>query len=288
MHSLKSKYALGFSLWCLTQELFVSSFVTPSQTTTISYPKNKHFVKSKSSLSAASSLDTDPKKSQNKLTRASFLSSLVLFTGNLAVVAAAADAATEETTVDDEPPIPVPGKSYTITSCPTQASSACVSTASVRGSNLQSYVVPWSFECSPEKAFQTLVDILKSESNSIKITFMDPDALYLQATATRNLGVTDDLEFFVKKEDNVIVYRSSQTGSEDDNGSEKEINDLGANKKRLERLRKMSNGTFGIMGDMSGEDYFGAASRGSGNGPFGQLKAFYGLQSGGGFEDVFD
>lgn len=273
MHSCKINYALGFSLWFLNQGFIqVSSFVIPSQSTTIS----------KTILSATSSNDVDSTTSNNKMTRASFLSSLVLLTGNIAV------AATEEITVDDEPAIPIPGKSYTITSCPIQASSACASTASVKGSNLQSYVVPWSFDCTPEKAFQTLVDILKSESNSIKITFMDPDALYLQATATRNLGVTDDLEFYVKKEDNVIVYRSSQTGSEDDKNSGKEINDLGANKKRLERLRKMSNGIFGIMGDMSGDDYFGAASRGSGNGPFGQLKAFYGLQSGGGFEDVFD
>jgi len=149
---------------------------------------------------------------------------------------------------------------------------------------MKSYSGPWTFTSTPEKAFSTLLDILKSESNSITITKLDKEGMYIQATANRNLGISDNLEFYVKKEDNVIIYKSIQIGLDKDG---KEVNDLGANKKRLERLRKMSNGAFGVMGDMGSSDYMDAAAGGS-NGPLGQLKAFYGLQSGGGFEDVFD
>lgn len=265
----------------------------------VSSPSSQHKIISTTSLKASptSSVEDNAPSSPMMMTRTNFLSTLAFLTTSAtvnivhaedgeAVVEEAASAAAVP-----EPVVPTPGKSYTISSCPPRASSACISTASVKGNAMKSYGTPWTYNCTPEKAYETLLAILKSESNSIDIAFTDPDALYIQATAKRNLGVTDDIEFYVKREDDVIVYRSSQTGIEDliqKSGGEKEFNDLGANKKRMERLRKMSNGVFGVMGDLGGEDYYGGASKGGSNGPLGQLKAFYGLQSGGGFEDVFD
>ena len=153
---------------------------------------------------------------------------------------------------------------------------------------MKAYAGPWTFSCTPEEAFSTLLDILKSESNSITIKTLDKEAMYIQAIANRNLGVSDTIEFYVKGDDQVIIYKSIQNGLDlSPDSKEKDVNDLGANKKRLERLRKMSDGKFGVMGEMKEDDYMDAAKGGS-NGPLGQLKAFYGLQSGSGFEDVFD
>jgi hypothetical protein len=59
------------------------------------------------------------------------------------------------------------------------------------------------------------------------------------------------------------------------------ISDFGANRRRLDGIRKEAK-VFELMG---GGGYDSIEMRGTG--PLGQLKAFYGLQSGSGFEDLY-
>eukprot|EP00980_Cylindrotheca_fusiformis_P008288 scaffold1736_cov127-Cylindrotheca_fusiformis.AAC.102 len=100
---------------------------------------------------------------------------------------------------------------------------------------------------------------------------------YLKAEAKRSdlFGIVDELEFVLNPEDEVVFFRSLATS---------DTADFGVNKKRLEEIRKRA-GIFGVMGqNMNSADSSSYSERGYG--PLGQLKAFYGLQSGGGFEDV--
>lgn len=249
-------------------------------------------------LQIASDTGSSPELESNyksqKMTRASFLSTLFITTASTSLIAHADDSTTpitEESTI--------PKKTYQITSCPPKTSSSCISTSSTKGDALKSYVAPWTFQCTPEKAFRTLLDILEQQElnnndESIKVAFVDMDGFYIEATAKRKSllslgGITDRMEFLVKPDDNVILYRSRQLPDENSNndGSGKDLNDLGANKKRLGRFRQLSNGLFNELGTENDYDYTGRKGVG-GNGPLGQLKAFYGLQSGAGFEDVFD
>mmetsp|Transcript_7601 Transcript_7601/g.9100 ORF Transcript_7601/g.9100 Transcript_7601/m.9100 type:complete len:125 (-) Transcript_7601:34-408(-) len=104
----------------------------------------------------------------------------------------------------------------------------------------------------------------------------DKEGKYLKVKASRNL-VSDEIEFIFDSADQVVKFKSAETG-------EPSISDFGANRSRLEVIRKKA-GVFGVMGEGLTADSF-EGSRGSG--PLGQLKAFYGLQSGKGFEEVFD
>jgi hypothetical protein len=86
---------------------------------------------------------------------------------------------------------------------------------------------------------------------------------------------TDTLEFIINDTDKVVILKSL---------AETEVSDFGVNRNRLEEIRKRA-GIFGIMGEyMNSADSYTPSQKG--NGPLGQLKAFYGLQSGAGFEDV--
>jgi hypothetical protein len=82
------------------------------------------------------------------------------------------------------------------------------------------------------------------------------------------------LEFLVNSQDKVVTFRAEQDG-------EPSVSDFGAIRKQLDSIRQ--RGKFGVMGQGVTADT--APSK---NGPLGQLKAFYGLQSGQGFEGVFD
>lgn len=91
----------------------------------------------------------------------------------------------------------------------------------------------------------------------------------------------DEVEFIIKADDKVVLFRSTARK----NGS---VSDFGANRKRIDSIRQRG-AVFDLMGGGMTADSFdggGAASRG--NSPFGQLKAFYGLQKGTGFESVFE
>ena len=63
------------------------------------------------------------------------------------------------------------------------------------------------------------------------------------------------------------------------------ITDAKSHRLRLESIRKVA-GVFGVMGAGLTSDSYGDLSRGREGGFKAQLKSFYGLQSGAGFEDV--
>ena len=82
----------------------------------------------------------------------------------------------------------------------------------------------------------------------------------------------------------MVVFKSSEKDLANAGTS-----DFGANRKRVEELRKKSGGVFSLMGEglMTADSYEGGAA-GKRNGFGGQLKAFYGLNSGQGYEGVFE
>jgi len=166
-------------------------------------------------------------------------------------------------------------RSFSFEKCPTPSKGACVSTANVR--QLDLYAPPWTFDASASEVMSRLKGAVVTDPNC-EIVQQEGDR-YLKVEAKRPndvFGSLDILEFVINPEDGVVTFRSAVSNNDG--------NDFGANKKRLEEIRKRG-GIFGLMGDsMNTAD---AASTGErGNGPLGQLKAFYGLQSGGGFEDV--
>ncbi len=120
-----------------------------------------------------------------------------------------------------------------------------------------------------------------ASDGSYVVTEIDEGQRYVRAYARRLASDDDEVEFLVKSDDRVVLFRSTARK----NGS---VSDFGANRKRIDDVRKRA-GVFGLMGDGNTADSYdggGAASRG--NNPWGQLKAFYGLQTGQGFEAVFE
>lgn len=93
----------------------------------------------------------------------------------------------------------------------------------------------------------------------------------LKVVASRNFN-TDEIEFVVNSVDGVIIFRSRQVDGPS-------VSDFGANRKRLEELRKAAK--FGVMGEE-----FETADVAPREGALGQLKSFYGLRSGQGYEDI--
>ena len=168
-----------------------------------------------------------------------------------------------------------------ITACVVSAkgsSGNCVSTASVR--QLDLYSPPWTFpeSMSQAEAMARLKGAIVSTDTSMVIE--QEAANYLRVKAPRNFA-TDQIEFLINPADHVITFRSEQVQGPSD------ISDLGANRKRLEDLRRKAQ-VFGVMGqDMYGEGTV-TADAAAKEGVLGQLKAFYGLQSGEGFEEDFD
>lgn len=150
------------------------------------------------------------------------------------------------------------------------ASTNCVSTASVRQVDL--YMAPWTFPetMSAEEAMARLKGVIQSDT---KLETLAQADRYLKVRGTRNFCV-DEIEFLINPEDRVITFVSRQVDGPD-------ATDFGANRKRLDELRRKAQ-VFGVMG----QD-FATADASPKEGALGQLKAFYGLQSGKGFEDLF-
>ena len=158
--------------------------------------------------------------------------------------------------------------SYSVKKCPTPSNTPCVSTANVR--QLDLYSTPWTFDVSPDEVMSRLKGAIVADPGC-EILEQDGNA-YLKAQG-KNLNSNSILEFVINSSDQIVLHRSEADG-----------NDLGANKRRVEEIRKRT----GVLGKM-GETLDSADSKSSaeqGYGPLGQLKAFYGLQSGAGFEDV--
>lgn len=144
---------------------------------------------------------------------------------------------------------------------------------------LDTYSPPWTFEVSPDEAFARLKGIVKSD-DSLTIVEIDEKARYLIVNANR-LAAVDSMEFVVRGDDKVVIFKSFEKEASG-------VPDFGANRKRVEELRKKSGGVFSVMGDGLTADSYDGGAAGKRNGIGGQLKAFYGLNSGEGYQDVFE
>jgi uncharacterized protein (DUF1499 family) len=162
---------------------------------------------------------------------------------------------------------------HSIDKCvPTAKASQCVSTSNVR--QLDLYAAPWTFTASPDEVMSRLKGAVVYDTAS---SIIEQDGSeYLVVEAKRDLfGNTDRIEFVINGQDNVVTF-SSKTTADSDFGYQQ--------RRRLDDIRKRA-GIFGVMGEaLKSADTATTGERG--NGPLGQLKAFYGLQSGSGFEDV--
>jgi uncharacterized protein (DUF1499 family) len=165
---------------------------------------------------------------------------------------------------------------YSIERCSVSSQSPCVSTSNVRQIDL--YSPPWTFATTPPNEVMSRLKGAVTADPSCRIVQQD-GSKYLAVEAQRPdlFGTVDRLEFVINDKDEVVTFRSAapleSTGT-----------DFGIQRRRLDEIRKRA-GIFGLMGDtLDTADTKTSGERG--NGPLGQLRAFYGLQSGSGFEDV--
>jgi uncharacterized protein (DUF1499 family) len=165
---------------------------------------------------------------------------------------------------------PVHAEDHSITPCPPSAytkSANCVSSASVRTVDL--FAPPWTFDMTPGEAKARLKGAIQVDNT---LSLIKEEEKYLKVQATRAFS-TDELEFVINSADQVITFRSTQVDGPDNLG------DFGANRKRLEEIRTRAG--FQLMGAE-----FESADLAPRENAVGQLRAFYGLYSGSGYEDV--
>jgi uncharacterized protein (DUF1499 family) len=175
----------------------------------------------------------------------------------------------------DEGDVAAPSKS--IPMCKLQGGgkpSNCVSTSSVK--QLDCYVTPWTFEVSADEAKARLKGVFAADPDIYKDLYEEKG--YLRINAARGL-VMDQLEFVIDEKDSLVKLRSAELFED----TPPSISDFGANRRRLDGIRKAAK-VFELMGGGGGYDSIEMR----GTGPLGQLKAFYGLQSGSGFEDLYE
>ncbi|KAL7557019.1 hypothetical protein ACA910_011083 [Epithemia clementina (nom. ined.)] len=164
-----------------------------------------------------------------------------------------------------------------VEACPKQSqgsSNNCVSTASVRQMDL--YMAPWTYPKDMTKE-EVLGRIKGALSSNNRIEVVEQTEYSLKVQAIRNF-CKDEIQFFVNPEDHVVTFSSRQIDGPD-------TPDFGENRKRLEDIRRRV-GVFGVMGEDVSDYFYGAESSSQREGALGQLKAFYGLRSGRGFEDI--
>lgn len=157
----------------------------------------------------------------------------------------------------------------TVNACNKAASPPnCVSTASVRQIDL--YAAPWTFPDNVSSA-QVLAKLKGAISVDSALKIVEQTETSLRVRASRNFS-EDEINIVVNADDRVITFQSQQIDGPD-------VSDFGANRKRLEELRKRAG--LQLMGSE-----LATADTGAREGISGQLKAFWGLQSGGGYESV--
>ena len=188
------------------------------------------------------------------------------------VVAAAADEASPPVTTIVEAP------KYSIAKCTVSSKApVCISTSNVR--QLDLYAPPWTFSSTADEAMARLKGAIETEPLNSIVSSEDNTSRHLLVDSKRSkLGTTAyRMEFVINADDSVITFRSSAPS--DITGP-----DFGLQRKRLSEIRERA-GSFGVMGEgLDSADSKSNAEKGYG--PLGQLKSFYGLQSGAGFEDV--
>jgi uncharacterized protein (DUF1499 family) len=169
---------------------------------------------------------------------------------------------------------PASAEEFSIEKCSAASKIPCVSTSNVR--NLDLYLPPWTYTTSADDVMYRLKGAVIADP-TCSIIQQDGNQHLVVEAKRLSLGsqTTDTLEFIINDTDKVVILKSL---------ADSEVSDFGVNRNRLEEIRKRA-GIFGIMGEyMNSADSFTPSQKG--NGPLGQLKAFYGLQSGAGFEDV--
>ena len=210
------------------------------------------------------------------MTRANFFSSTLVSTASFLAVGAFPKVASAD---EEIPAASNTMKERSIVGCSKNSNGKianCVSTSNIK--ELDSYLPPWTFEVSPDEAFARLKGAIVSDS-SLEITEIDQDARYIKLDAQRNFKEKDELQFLVRGEEKVVVFKSAEK-------IEGSANDFGASRKRLDAIRQKA-AVFDLMGGgLTADSYSDATMKG--NGVFGQLNSFFGYQSGEGFEDVFD
>jgi uncharacterized protein (DUF1499 family) len=155
----------------------------------------------------------------------------------------------------------------------------CVSTASVK--QVDMFMLPWTWSESitVNEVVSRLKGILASDqtlSLMESTTIQDSknnnnEYYYFRIQAARNV-CTDEIEFLINSNDHVITFRSKQVNGPDT------VSDFGINRRRLEDIRKALK-VVTILGSTSNDGE-------SNEGLSGQLRAFWGFQSGSGFESV--
>jgi uncharacterized protein (DUF1499 family) len=140
------------------------------------------------------------------------------------------------------------------------SSNNCISTASVRA--LDKFIAPWSYPSTLSSS--DVIDRLAVSLTQCEI--LERSDTSLKVKSTRNFGAVDEISFQVNDADRVIAITSQQVDGP-------ELNGLAGQKNRLREIQVKA-------GFLGGEEV-------PREGALGQLKAFYGLQSGSGFEDVF-
>ena len=175
-----------------------------------------------------------------------------------------------ENSAEESPTEAVARETRNVEACPktTEGSNNCVSTASVR--QLDLYMPPWTYPKDMPKK-EVIARIKGAVSTNIRLDVVEESEDSLKVQAIRNF-CKDEILFLVNENDHVVTFVSKQVDGPDSP-------DFGENRKRLEDIRRRV-GVFGVMG----EDF--SDMQGQKEGALGQLKAFYGLRSGRGFEDV--
>jgi len=182
---------------------------------------------------------------------------------------------------DSSEPVPVPvveTPKYSIAKCSVASNAPiCISTSNVR--QLDLYSPPWTFASNADEALARLKGAIEGDPLNTIVPSEDNTSRHLLVDSKRSkLGTTAyRMEFIINESDGVITFRSSAPS--DIRGP-----DFGLQRKRLSEIRERA-GSFGVMGEtLNSADTKSTGERG--NGPLGQLKSFYGLQSGAGFEEV--
>lgn len=136
------------------------------------------------------------------------------------------------------------------------------------------YSPPWTYSSSSEEAFDNLKAAL-SKDEKVHITLSEPPSR-ISVDVDRQFPRQDEVKFSVLQDDKVITFVSK----EKDDGAL--LPDFGFQKTRLGQIRESAG--FSEMGSSIGS----SDTAGKRESFKTQLKSFYGLQSGSGWEDVLE
>ena len=94
-----------------------------------------------------------------------------------------------------------------------------------------------------------------ASDDAFVVTEVDDAARYVRAYARRITSDADEVEFLVRADDRVVLFKSTARR----NGS---VSDFGANRKRIDDIRRRG-AVFGLMGDgLTADSYNGGGRRG--------------------------